>query len=291
MKHTKEILLSICVILFLTVCLAFFWAKKNNNLPQMALPELQKGIVYDVSLNSSDIPPVTENGMLRFYRIPLDAGQRYRFESHVEWDEITAVLFIDGKKVDDMNCGYNATCHFSVEPEKDSWGILKIVGAINHDKQPVSIEVRPIKSVFNPGSSSLRRENLPPSSIPIINTDVVYHGEVSAADLPLYNSGEGRRQYYQVKLNAGQDVLIRAKSSGLDIGVILKNVYHQFKEKYSTEDSYEVCFHVNIPKDGLYTIPVITRDITGLDKGISGKYTLEVSTLTKDRKPCPAPAY
>ena len=56
MKHTKEILLSICVILFLTVCLAFFWAKKNNNLPQMALPELQKGIVYDVSLNSSDIP-------------------------------------------------------------------------------------------------------------------------------------------------------------------------------------------------------------------------------------------
>lgn len=290
MKYTGKILSSICAI-FLIVCLAVFITSKNkdeNELPQMALPELQNNITYDVSLNSSDIPPVTENGMLRFYRIPLDAGQRYRFESHVAWDEMKTVLFIDGKKVDDMDCGYNSACHFSVEPEKDSWGILKVVGAINPDKQPVSIEIKPVEGILDYGARSQHRENLPPLSIPIIKTDLLYHGEISASDLPLHDSGEGRRQYYQVKLNAGQDVLIRVTSSGLDIGALLKNVYRTLEGKFSAEDSHEVCLQVNVPKDGLYTIPVVATDITGLDKGISGKFTLEVSTLTKDRKPCPA---
>lgn len=177
---------------------------------------------------------------------------------------------------------------FQLNRRKIVGGGLKIVGDTTDNTQPISIEIRPIESVFNPGVRSHRRENLPASSIPIINTDVVYHGEVSVSDLPFYESGEGRRQYYQVNLSAGQDVLIRAQSSGLDIGVSLKNVYHELKRKFSDDNSQEACIQVKIPEDGLYTIPVITSDITGIDKGVSGKFTLEVSTSTKDRKPCPA---
>lgn len=99
MKITGKSFSFICAVLFLIVCMAVFLVSKNKSaLPQMVLPKLQSGVDYNVLLKSSDIPPIFEYGMLKFYRIPLDAGQRYRFESHVGWNEIKVFLYIDGKK-------------------------------------------------------------------------------------------------------------------------------------------------------------------------------------------------
>lgn len=290
MLKTKKNSIAILIVLSVVGVVLSTRYSKQNELPHILMPTIESGVLYDVSMTSSDLPTLRRGvGVEQYYHILLKAGISYKFTSHVDWLGMEAHLYADdGKQIGEMECAYRARCDFYVTPKKDTWGLLRIVGnydAVDTDKK-FTLEVGESASLYGSTPPPNRTITLRPGTLPVINSNIYYTGTVSQKDVPFYKSGEGSIQNYSIHLPAGQKVQAIAKSSGFDISLQILDADRVLVSRFSEEDKRDACLQVTPPKEGMYILRVMTRNLDNLKTPGAGDFTLEVSTNDKISQPC-----
>jgi hypothetical protein len=257
------------------------------SLPRLPLPTIESDVVYIVNLAPSDAPHIGKGGGLdgvqQDYRIHLKAGKTYMFEVAVGWLEAEVSLYNENRLLGDTSCGYNARCKFFAQSPQDSWGTVRISGGVGEKPEKFSLEVRRVKNAIFLGKQSDRIRVLQSASIPIINFNVVYDGEIKASDAPTFFNGRENSQDFRIHLEAGQTALAQAKSKGFDISVGIYGEDRKFDFDIDDGVTPHTCVQVTAPEDGLYTLRVTALD---LQKSQTGSFTLEVSKLLSDEQMC-----
>ena len=282
----------IAVILVICAAATGWWISTHRNAqqeqPRDALPVIETNVLYDASITSADAPAVIDGGPLfgnqQDYRIHLAAGKTWMVETSMGWQDIGVSLYENGKRLDEASCGFRARCSFFVDTEKDVTGTLRIRGDARNSQEPLTIEVREVTSAFLTGKPSGRTGKLTPAPIPVIDRDGTFTGSLSASDSPLFWRGGGSLKDYQIPLTAGQNVLIKAKSSETDLGVALFAPDETLARKFAEEKNQDACIQVNVPADGRYTLRVMARD---LNAAPAANYSLDVVRAASPEQVCP----
>jgi hypothetical protein len=275
------ILLIVIGVVSLTL---FLRGEGRPRLPTSQLPTIETGVLYTVAITRGSGVGIA--GDEQDYRIRLSAGKMVMVETAVAWLDMRVMLYSNGLLLGESSCGYNARCHFFAEVPEDGWGILRVKWGSNGGQAPFSLEVRQVRNESSRGEPSAHTGVLPTHSIPTIDLDVIYKGMMSASDVPLFKSGGGGAQEYQLRLKAGQPVLVQARSAGFDIFVSVHGEDGRiaFDPRRTGFDASRACVRAEAPIDGLYTLRVTTRDNVRDFK--AGDFTLEAFTIQSDEQSC-----
>ena len=277
---TRNWLIVVVAMMFVILILFLSRDEGQRRLPRTPIPIIEANVVYSDSLARVDAPTVGGNsGFVDFqqdFRIRLNAGKKVMVETVVGWLDIEVSLYDGDKQLGELYCGYNAQCKFFADIRKDGWSILRVRGKAATDPQPFTLEVREVQSTFFRGVPSGREGILPESTVPSIDLDVVYNGTMLVSDAPLYWSGNGIVQDFQMRLNAGEPVLVQAKSDGFGIGVGVYGEGRTLDFDFDDGMSFRACMQIEVPKTGNYALRVMAPDTQDLK---SGSFKLEVSKV------------
>lgn len=262
----------------------FHGYKKGNNLPYILFPAMNADVLYKITMHNSDTSGLRFGEPKQFYHILLKANQAYRFETIVGWLGMEAKLYGNGRKIDELNCGYNARCHFSVKQDKDTWALLRLSGYGDALDTPFTFEVRRTNELYDRGTPAARSESIQPLPLPAINIGTVYNGRFSSRDVPSREDGSGSSQSYLVELKAGQKVYINATSVLRDLRLQISD-FMDMRER-AREGGHDVCFAPTAPKNGMYTIDIYTYDELNKEHPEADNFTLKVSNSPDKEKDC-----
>lgn len=284
MRRIWKIVVILFIVIGVVAVTLFLRGDDRPMLPTSQLPAIETGVLYMVAMKRGS--GVGEAGDEQNYRIRLNAGKMVMVETAVAWLDMKVMLYSNGRLIGESSCGYNARCHFFAEVPEDGWGILRVKWGRTDGQAPFSLEVRQVRNEVFRGEPSVRTGVLLAHPIPTIELDVIYKGVMSPSDVPLFKSGGGGAQEYQLRLKAGQPVLVQARSADFDIFV---SVYGEdgriaFDPRRTGFDGSRACVRAVAPVDGLYTLRVTTRDNVRDFK--AGDFTLEALNIHSDEQSC-----
>lgn len=264
-RKAKASVLFIILVSIVTGLIGFN-DNKQNALPKGPFTLIEPDVLYTISPRNSDAPSLTDQGIVegvqQEYRIHLRKGKSYYTDMSVGWrDEVYIALFEDNSLLGEAWCGWQARCHFTVDAEHDIQATLKI-RSTGIENTPFTIAIydatnRGIFSRFTPKRSA----DISVAPMPVIEQDGIYSGTFYASNSPLFWDGTGNLNDYRLTLNQNDTVMVKATSSGPDIGVSLYDGVKRLASGFKQDDDPDACFKIKVLATGQYVVRIWTKDL------------------------------
>lgn len=281
-----KILIAVVAVVGLMVGPMLIYGASQNLLPRQLMPAIENNVVYSGSMTSDDWGWGGPSGEHRNYRIPLEAGKLLMVDASSERIFARFKLFNDdGQMLEDMPCSFQPYCRFFVDVRKSGWGILRISASSNGGEKEFAVETRYVGGASSSGGVSSRNADAPmPPKLQILNLNELYRGEMLKSDLPGYRN-DGAMQSYGLRLNAGQVVMIRAKSEEVSLSLSVHDQDGRLDMKTSRGGGIRklACLPIKAPENGVYSMQVMSE---GTGEARLGRFTLEVFDITSDDQFC-----
>lgn len=266
MNYKTKIISLFIILLSIIIGLIWINTTKRNELPKVSFPTIEANVLYLISPHNSDAPSLSDGGQYegvqQEYRILLQRGKTYYTDMNVDWrDAVYVALFEDNKLLGQTSCGWQARCNFIVVAEHDIWATLKVRSTgIKNIPFTVAVYDATGHGMFS-GFRPKHNSDITAAPIPFIENDGVYHGTFYASNSPLFWTGKGSLNDYRISLNQDDTIMVKADSSGANIGVSLYNEEKRYAQGFKRGDDTDACFKVKIPDAGQYIIRVWTKDL------------------------------